>query len=448
MRRAVVALMFSPRGGSAHVVRALATALPARSWEVTLVAGSGLGAGDARRFFGDLDPCPVDFRAALASEQPMRAHPPMHPSFEDRPGAPDRVFAALDDELYERQVEAWSAALVAASAAQADVLYLHHLTPVNEAAARVAPGVPVVAHLHGTELLMLEAIDDGPPAGWEHSAAWAARMRGWGQGAARVLTQSDGLVERAASLLGIEPERFFVVPNGYDPERFAPRELDRPALWRRHLVREPQGWRPGGEAGGIAYTEEEVAELADGTVLTYVGRFTAVKRIGLLVEAFARARGRFSAPASLVLLGGHPGEWEDEHPWEAVQRTGARGVFLVGWHDHDALPDFLNASDAIVLASVREQFGQVLVEAMACGLPPVAVNRAGPAEIVQDGETGWLVEPDDADALAEALVAVVNDPEERRRRGAAARRAAGERYAWPALAERVAALLDEVAAMR
>jgi len=101
-----------------------------------------------------------------------------------------------------------------------------------------------------------------------------------------------------------------------------------------------------------------------------------------------------------------------------------------------------------VLASVREQFGQVLVEAMACGLPPVAVNRAGPAEIVQDGETGWLVEPDDADALAEALVAVVNDPEERRRRGAAARRAAGERYAWPALAERVAALLDEVAAMR
>jgi hypothetical protein len=58
-------------------------------------------------------------------------------------------------------------------AAEADILHLHHLTPIHEAAARVAPEVPVVGHLHGTELLMLREIDDGPPAGWEHAAAWA-----------------------------------------------------------------------------------------------------------------------------------------------------------------------------------------------------------------------------------------------------------------------------------
>lgn len=295
---------------------------------------------------------------------------------------------------------------------------------------------------------MLEEIDQGPPAGWEHAAAWARRMRGWAQAAARVVTQSDGLVERAVGLLGIERERCFVVPNGYDPERFAPREVDRAALWRRHLVEDPQGWRPGEDAGSVTYEEDEVAALAEGPVLLYVGRFTAVKRIGLLVEAFARARERFSRSAALVLLGGHPGEWEGEHPLETVQRTGAHDVFLAGWHDHDALPDFLNASDAIVLASVREQFGQVLVEAMACGLPPLAVDRGGPAEIVDDGKTGWLVEPDDRDGLAAALVAVVGDEEERRRRGAAARRVAAEPYAWPALARRVAAMLDEVRGAR
>ena len=87
----------------------------------------------------------------------------MHPSYEDRPGASDGVFAAIDDAGFERHVAAWSRAFEAADAAECDVLHLHHLTPLHEAAARVAPGVPIVTHLHGTELLMLEEIADGAP---------------------------------------------------------------------------------------------------------------------------------------------------------------------------------------------------------------------------------------------------------------------------------------------
>ena len=98
-----------------------------------------------------------------------------------------------------------------------------------------------------------------------------------------------------------------------------------------------------------------------------------------------------------------------------------------------------------MLASVREQFGSVLVEGMACGLPAVAVDRHGPSHIVDAGETGWLVEPDDEAGLAAALVDVVADPAERRRRGAAARRAALERWSWPALGGRVAAVMDALA---
>ena len=94
----------------------------------------------------------------------------------------------------------------------------------------------------------------------------------------------------------------------------------------------------------------------------------------------------------------------------------------------------LNAADLLVLPSVREQFGAVLVEAMACGLPVLAVDAHGPAEIVDAGETGWLVPPDDEDALAAALVEAVNGPAERRRRGDLAYEAARARYAWPALA--------------
>jgi glycosyltransferase involved in cell wall biosynthesis len=233
-----------------------------------------------------------------------------------------------------------------------------------------------------------------------------------------------------------------VLPNGFDPEAFHPREVDRAAHWRRHLVDEPQGWRPSGD---VAYSAEDIDRLADATVLMSVGRFTAVKRTPLLIEAFAEAREQTKHPAALVIVGGHPGEWEDEHPADTIDRIDAQEVFLAGWHEHDELPAFLNASDVLALASVREQFGQVLVEGMACGVPPIAVDRFGPAEIVKDGETGWLVEPDDKDSLRDAIVAAIDDPEERARRADAARRDAEARFSWPALAGRLASLLDEVA---
>jgi glycosyltransferase involved in cell wall biosynthesis len=436
-------LMFFPRGGSSHVAQNLAAALPGAGWRPTVLSGSlSLPGrpGDALAFYHGLDVHTVDFTRALDAPDPQRADPPFQPSYEDRADAPDVVFARLDDDAFELQVRAWARALEEAGAADADVLHLHHLTPLYEAAARVAPGVPLVGHLHGTELLMLEAIEDGAP--WPHGAAWAERMRGWAARAARLIVLSDNQVHRAEHLLGIDGARCVQVSNGFDPELFHPREVDRAAHWRRHLVDEPQGWRPGEEAGSVGYDAADLEAFVTGPVLLYVGRFTAVKRVGLLIEAYARARTEFEHRAPLVLVGGYPGEWEGEHPAETMERTGAEDVYLAGWHGHDELPGFLNASDLVVLPSVREQFGQVLVEGMACTLPAIAVDAHGPGEIVSDGETGWLVEPDDRDGLAAALVDAVNRPDERRRRGDRAREVALERYSWPALAEEVAAVYE------
>jgi glycosyltransferase involved in cell wall biosynthesis len=435
-------LLFFPRGGSSHCAQNLASALPSAGWDVTVLSGSLRlpgRPGDAREFYRGLDVRTVDFTAALEAPDPLLADPPFHPSYEDRPGAPDAIMSSLDDVRYQHQVTAWARALEAAGAAQADVLHLHHLTPLNEAARRVAPGVPVVGHLHGTELLMLEEIEarghHAGPFAWR----WAERMRCWAAGCERLIVISDSQVARAEALLGIDPERCVLVPNGFDPDVFERRPVPRLAHWRRHLVESPQGWAPDGEAGSVAYTEADLEPFAgDGPVLLYVGRFTAVKRVPLLVEAYARARPGFLRPAPLVILGGYPGEWEGEHPLEAIERTGARDVFLAGWHGHDELPAFLSAADAVILPSVREQFGQVLVEGMACGLPAVAVDAYGPSEVVDHGDTGWLVGADDVDGLANALVEVVNRPEERTRRGERARTVARERYAWPALATRVA----------
>jgi glycosyltransferase involved in cell wall biosynthesis len=423
--RVVSAIMFFPRGGSSHAARALARGLRENGCEVTLVAGSRSDAGpytDASCFYGDVQA--VDFAPALASPDPLRYDgPPMHPSYEDRPGAPDRVFASLDDLDYERQVRAWAAELERAGAAQADVIHLHHLTPLNEAAARVAPHVPIVGQLHGTELLMLERIRDGAPDGWRYAGCWARRLKAWAQRCTRLLVVPSG-VERAVEVLDLDPRVVVPLPNGVDIETFDRRTLDRARFWH-----------------GLG-----AERLAAGTVLLYVGRFTAVKRLDLLIAAYARARDLSSSPAGLVLVGGHPGECEGEHPRDIARRLRAPDVVLAGWHDHSTLPDFFSAADAVVLSSEREQFGQVLIEGMACGLPAIGPRMLGPASIIADGETGWLVEPGDERALAQTLAEVIDDPAERERRGALARQAARERFSWSGIASRLAKVLHEVVA--
>ena len=451
-RRALLALIFFPRGGSAQVARYLAGALPAAGWEATIACGSLGPVGEeshAAGFYGGLDVRPLDYTVAGQAPDPLRADPPFQPSYEDREGAPDRIFASVDDRDYERLVETWIDHLGRADAAEADVLHLHHLTPVNEAAERAFPAVPRVGHLHGTELLMLREIDEGPPKGWDHAAAWAERMRRWARGCERLFVLSPDAVRRVPGLLGVDPRRVVWAPNGFDPVGFQRRPVSGQARvehWRRWLVEEPRGWDSSGKPGTVTYSEDQLEPFAEGRVLLYVGRYTEVKRIPLLIRAHARARASFDRSAPLVLLGGFPGEWEGPHPLDVVKETGDDHVFLAGWRGHADLPDGLNAADLLVLPSVREQFGQVLVEAMACGLPVIAANAHGPAEIVDHGETGWLVPADDEEAMVKALVEGVNGDAERRRRGDAAIVASRGRYSWPALAREVVATYDEVVA--
>jgi glycosyltransferase involved in cell wall biosynthesis len=448
--RVLSAILFSPRGGSASAARALVRGLRDQGCEVTLVAGSrsDLGThGNAGSFYGRVRA--VSFDRALASGTPMAddgtpGSAPLHPSYEDRPGAADVVFASLDDHDYESQVRAWSRELTLAGARQADVLHLHHLTPINEAALRVAPEVPIVGQIHGTELLMLERIDAGAPAHWHHAERWAARLRRWAHQCARLVV-TPSAVKRTVQVLDVPRDRVLALPNGVDLDLFAPQPIDRAAFWRRVLVDQPQGWLPDQCPGSARYDEADIRRLVDGVAIVYVGRFTAVKRLDRLIAAFGRAEQDFRQPAGLVLVGGHPGEWEVEHPADTAARLGVGHVFLAGWQSQEQLPAFFSAAEAAVLTSEHEQFGQVLIEAMACDVPAIATRSSGPAAIIEDGRTGWLVDPDDEAALATALTQAVNDPSERRRRGRAARQAVSERFSWTASAATLESILQDVA---
>src|SRR5436853_3331176 len=165
-RRVVMGLLFFPRGGSAFAARYWSGALGNAGWEVSLVCGSlGPPGADthAATFFLGLDVHAVDYSAAMDAFRrggsAIAAPVPMHPSYEDRADAPDVVLASVDPGLVSHLSSVWDAPFGAADAGRATVLHLHHLTPQLDAVARHWPRVPVLAHLHGTELKFVEAVE-------------------------------------------------------------------------------------------------------------------------------------------------------------------------------------------------------------------------------------------------------------------------------------------------
>ncbi len=105
----------------------------------------------------------------------------------------------------------------------------------------------------------------------------------------------------------------------------------------------------------------------------------------------------------------------------------------VRWHGrvpHEAVPRFLQQLSVFAMPSRAESFGVAALEAQACGVPVVASRVGGLPEVVRHDETGLLVPPDNPQALAEAIAALLLDHERRVVMGAAARRSVATRYRW------------------
>ena len=455
---------FFPRGGSAQVVRYLCRALVGTRWQPTLFAGS-LGTvfdnSNAERFFEGVDCRSLDYSAALSDWQgggdPMASAAPMPASYEDKAGVPDRIFFDLDDAAYDRQVDNWTRFFAQHSAEAPTAVHLHHLTPMHEAVLAVWPDAPIITHLHGTELKMLSLADDtgSDRDAQRYTSQWVGRLQRWAADSSRLVVVAHHDAALAQQLLPIDANNVVTIANGVDTEVFAPRVRShdqRMALWRRCLVDEPRGWLPGGPDGSIRYAADDLRAFTDADgrpvpVVLFAGRFMHFKRLQLLIEAHHLMRSTTTCRSVLIVAGGFPCEWEDEHPYETVQRLGAVDVFFVGWQGHADLAEILNCSDVFAAPSVDEPFGLVYLEAMASGVPPIATTTGGPMSFINvdpEHPTGWLVPPDDVAATSRAIEEAVSDESARKRRGRCAAQFISERYSWASTALAFAALYDEV----
>lgn len=140
-----------------------------------------------------------------------------------------------------------------------------------------------------------------------------------------------------------------------------------------------------------------------------IGRFVAAKDYPTLLQAFARLRD----PESILLICGE-GPLKDSME-SLTESLGIKSqVWFLGLRRD--IPKLMSASDAYVMSSIYEGLPMVLLEAQACGLPVVATAVGGNVEVVQNGKNGYLVPPRNPEALAEAMLSIMNLSEEERRR--------------------------------
>jgi N-acetyl-alpha-D-glucosaminyl L-malate synthase BshA len=154
----------------------------------------------------------------------------------------------------------------------------------------------------------------------------------------------------------------------------------------------------------------------------HLSNFRPVKRVLDCVRAFAKITPR--VPARLLMVGDGP----DRAPAELLARelgVEDRVVFL---GKQMRVAHLLPIADVMLVPSEMESFGLAALEAMACGVPPVASRVGGLPEVVTDGEDGYLVAVGDTEALAEAALRLLEDSRLHARVAAAARRTAETRF--------------------
>jgi glycogen(starch) synthase len=300
-----------------------------------------------------------------------------------------------------RQLYGPQAAVVAPIlAARADLVHVHlgedlAVLPVGAAAARLHR-LPLVLTVH-TSLRHTLVVSDLRSAVLKTLGGPIER---WGERSAEAVLTITPRLFRLLVSDGVEEDRVHHIPPGVNPSLFE------------------------------GPFEDPFSGVGRPRVL-FVGRLAPQKGVRALVEAAGLLE---DESAQVLLVGDGPERKALER--EAERLGVGRRLHFVGFLAHDRLPAAMSHADLLVLPSLYEELGTVLLEAMQAGLPIVASKTGGIPEVAEDGVNGMLVPPGDPEAIARAIDRILAD------RGLANRlseeaQERGKDYDWEVLAGRV-----------
>lgn len=268
--------------------------------------------------------------------------------------------------------------------------------------AGLLPWPPLLAHVR-------DALPPGPVA---------LLVGAWLRTRARVVVANSRFTARTLPLAG---RQAVVLHGGVDLARFDPARIDRAAA-RAAL--------------GLAADDWPVL-LALGQLTPWKGQRELLLALPWVRAAFPRVRLLVAGQARFA----RPGARYDNRAYEAALRRLVEHLGLgahVRWlGEREDVPALLAASDALVQLSWAEPFGRVILEALAMERPVVATAVGGPAEVLEDGVTGYLVPPRDPHAAAQAICRLAADPAVAVALGRRGRALVAARFSLSAQAERL-----------
>jgi glycosyltransferase involved in cell wall biosynthesis len=290
-----------------------------------------------------------------------------------------------------------------------DVIHAHWVVPNGTIAlgASKRRRIPLVITLHGSDISLSER------SRWMSSIA-----RHTLAGATIVTAPSEDLLSRARAL-GASGD-LELIPWGADPGKF----------------------QPDVEAAKLVRTRYGLA--ADDVLVVGVGRLVHWKGFRYLIDAVGGARSRVPS-IRLVLVGN--GDVRDELEARVRQLDLSQRISFAGMLPREGVAAHLAAADIVAVPSIHyggfvDGQPTVALEAMAAGRPLIVTRVGGLPQLVEEGQNGLIVEEQDADALADAIVELATDSGLRRRMGERSRRRIVESFTWEQVATRLVATYE------
>jgi phosphoheptose isomerase len=248
----------------------------------------------------------------------------------------------------------------------------------------------------------------------------------------RIVAEADQVIaecpQEAEDLIryyNADPARITVVPGGFDPTEFWPIS--------KALARVSLGLNP------------------DQPVILQLGRLVPRKGVDTVVRGFARLRREHGVNARLLIVGGDSNDPDPSLTPEIGRLRGVAreegvedAVTFVGRRGREVLKYYYSAADVFVTTPWYEPFGITPLESMACGTPVVGANVGGIKFTVRDGETGYLVPPDDAAAIAERIAHLYRHPRLLNVFRRQAIKRANDLFTWDHVATGVATVYEDV----
>lgn len=237
----------------------------------------------------------------------------------------------------------------------------------------------------GKSVVAIHSLSEGQEGleNWWYRNTWARRYRFSARAADAVIVPSESTKQDVHRHYQIPNDKIVVAPQGAD-----------------------DCFKPSDDAGLLAKTRRHYFG-DDRPFILWVGTMAQRRNIPSIIRAFARLKKRENIPHGLLLLGGNPLAIPIPEMSRELGVEDSVRHFDIAFKQHTDIVPIYNAAELFVSASSYEGFSLTLCEAMACGLPVIATNCGGSAEVV--GDAGVLVDTPTPEALAEAMWSILSN---------------------------------------